>query len=307
MRLKSIVPATRKKLENVLESRQFGDIPFEFIFRERPVSGRQLKFRGKSLLAVEKGVIDKGWSVLVLVPMGGVVVSGVIGIVSTLFLLLGIWGYLFYLRLSERAFSAIKEREDKFRLLSEAANEGVVVHEEGRIIEANERFAEMLGYDLRDIIGADMFDYIDPEDRAAVKSRVKAGYDKPYEMSIRRKDASTLLVEASGRSMDYRGGTVRVVAMRDISTHKEMQGVLERVAQEWVTTFNAIPDLLSIHDKNFRIVRANRAFADFFGMTMAEVIGKTCHEVIHKTKEPIKACPFELSLKTRSKQTAEFL
>lgn len=303
---KSIVPLGEAEQKKLLESRQFGDIPFEPVFREMPASGSIVVHRDGIFMVVLKKTRWEGWSVLVLEPMKEVFAYGAIGVITTLFFLIGIGGYLSYLNFSEKALVRIKENEDKFKILSDSTNEGVVVHEDGTILEANDRFAEILGYPLSEMAGANIFDYIDPEDREDVRNRIKSGSDVSYELVMRRKDASPILVEACGRAMSYKGRTVRVTSVRDISSYKEMQNILERVAQEWVTTFNSIPDLLSIHDKNFRIIRANKAFADFFGMKMEEVIGKYCYEIVDKTHQPLKACPLGLSLKTRTKQTAEF-
>lgn len=35
--------------------------------------------------------------------------------------------------------------------------------------------------------------------------------------------------------------------------------------KEWSTTFNAISDSVSVHDRDFKIVKVNKVFADFMG------------------------------------------
>jgi len=35
---------------------------------------------------------------------------------------------------------------------------------------------------------------------------------------------------------------------------------IERAKREWESTFDAVSDLISIHDNKFRIIRANKAF-----------------------------------------------
>ncbi|MEW6600842.1 MAG: ATP-binding protein [Nitrospirota bacterium] len=62
-------------------------------------------------------------------------------------------------------------------------------------------------------------------------------------------------------------------------------------AQEWSKTFDSIPDLISIHSNDFRIIRANQALADFLGLKKEEMAGKYCFEVFHGTKVPIDGCP----------------
>jgi len=55
--------------------------------------------------------------------------------------------------------------------------------------------------------------------------------------------------------------------------------------------FNTISDYISIHDRNFRIVRANDALCKLFHQTEAELIGKTCHSVFHNRGVARSDCP----------------
>ncbi len=76
-------------------------------------------------------------------------------------------------------------------------------------------------------------------------------------------------------------------------------------AKEWRTTFDSITDLISIHDKNFKIRRVNKALADAFGTEPKELIGKTCYELFHGTKEPAQSCPHIRSIETKEPSMLE--
>ena len=76
-----------------------------------------------------------------------------------------------------------------------------------------------------------------------------------------------------------------------ISERKQAEEKIKHAAEEWRITFDSITDLVSIHDKNFRLVRVNKAFANVFKTAPAELIGKTCYELVHKTNEPPPNCP----------------
>jgi PAS domain S-box-containing protein len=64
--------------------------------------------------------------------------------------------------------------------------------------------------------------------------------------------------------------------------------------------------LVSIHDKDFKIVRVNSAFADAFKMKPEEITGRFCYELIHGTKEPPSFCPHKKTLDTKKPQRTEF-
>lgn len=78
---------------------------------------------------------------------------------------------------------------------------------------------------------------------------------------------------------------------RDITQRKQAEEETIRAKEEWETTFNTMPDLVSILDKHFHIVRANKAMTDRLGISQKEIIGKTCYEFMHGTTEPPPDCP----------------
>lgn len=92
----------------------------------------------------------------------------------------------------------------------------------------------------------------------------------------------------------------------EITEHRQSEEGLKQAADEWRTTFNSITDLVSIHDRDFRILRVNKAFADTFKMKPEEITGKPCYEVIHGTKEPPSFCPHRKALDTKEPQREEF-
>ncbi len=87
---------------------------------------------------------------------------------------------------------------------------------------------------------------------------------------------------------------------------KRAEENIKKAAEEWRTTFDSITELVSIHDKDFRLVRVNKAFADVFKMKPEELIGKTCYPLVHGTSEPVPSCPHMKTLETKKPAAAEF-
>ncbi len=54
---------------------------------------------------------------------------------------------------------------------------------------------------------------------------------------------------------------------------------------------NTLPHVVTIHDPEMRIIKANRAAQEFLGLKMEDLIGKKCFELFHGTKEPPPDCP----------------
>jgi len=137
-------------------------------------------------------------------------------------------GALFRRRSEER----LRESEERFRLLSEAAVEGVVIHDNGIIIDANRRLCEMFGYELGELLGANIFDLPAPEYLDTIMDHVRSGSTARYEVEGRRKDGSTFVAEITGRPMLYRGRPVRVATMHDVTERKRAEENARRLAAE---------------------------------------------------------------------------
>ena len=53
---------------------------------------------------------------------------------------------------------------------------------------------------------------------------------------------------------------------------------VEKAKSEWETTFDAVTDLITIRDKDYRIIRANKAAFKRYGLKPEQMIGKKCFE-----------------------------
>ncbi len=126
----------------------------------------------------------------------------------------------------------LRDSEERFRGLSEAAFEAILVHDGGRIVDVNQALCDLGGYSWHELVGRDGFDLIDPEHREAVYRNLLAEHAGPYEVECLRRDGSRIPVEVQGRSFPYRGQVHRVVAVRDVSERKKAERVRESLIRE---------------------------------------------------------------------------
>jgi PAS domain S-box-containing protein len=80
---------------------------------------------------------------------------------------------------------------------------------------------------------------------------------------------------------------------------------LEKMVKEWELTFNSVRDMITVHDNEFRILKANKAFCDTYGGDQESFKGRYCYEVIHKTDGPIGECVHLRSIETKQPCTIE--
>jgi two-component system cell cycle sensor histidine kinase/response regulator CckA len=78
-----------------------------------------------------------------------------------------------------------------------------------------------------------------------------------------------------------------------------------KTKSEWETTFDAVTDLITIQDKDYRIVRANASAFKRFGLRPEEMIGKRCFEALHQSNTPCEGCFVTEALKTKKPASGE--
>lgn len=79
---------------------------------------------------------------------------------------------------------------------------------------------------------------------------------------------------------------------------------VEASKEKWERTFDALSDILTIQDKDMRILQANRAAYDFSGEPDGGLIGKHCWELFCKAKESCDCCPVVQTLNDKKGHSA---
>jgi PAS domain S-box-containing protein len=67
---------------------------------------------------------------------------------------------------------------------------------------------------------------------------------------------------------------------------------------EWETTFNAVTDLITIRDRDYHIIRANKAAFRRYGLEPEKIVGKSCYELFHQRAVPCDGCYVNEAIKT---------
>ena len=141
------------------------------------------------------------------------------------------WNQTLERRVARRT-AELKQSEERFRQLVDATFEGIVISENGVIIDGNPQIATMLGAGLVDMIGRPVTDFIAPESHALVIRRINEGFEAPYEFTGLRLDGTKVPMEAHGRMMSWQGKDARVTALRDLTSKKLAEARLEAQKSE---------------------------------------------------------------------------
>lgn len=175
---------------------------------------------------------------------------------------------------------SLHESEERFKKLTEASFEGIAIHDKGKILEANQNFAKMFGYELNDVIGMHALDFTAQESRDLVLKNIVSGYEKPYEVVGLRKDGSTFQVEVRGKAISYQGRVVRVTALRDITERKKAEKALEESVKRFQFLVESINIGIGQVDDNQIVTHVNDKMCRMIGFNKSELIGQPCTNFI---------------------------
>lgn len=102
------------------------------------------------------------------------------------------------------------------------------------------------------------------------------------------------------------------VAERTVELHRQIKekdrakAQAIRAKEEWERTFDAVPDLISIHDRELRMIRANKAVTQLLDIPPRQLRKKSCYEWFHGMDTPPSFCPLLKLIADQQVHTAEF-
>lgn len=123
----------------------------------------------------------------------------------------------------EKQNTLLAEQNERFRTLSEAAFEGILIHDDGHIIEVNQAIERMFGYQRADLPGKNVLEFVTPEFREIALEHIRTKNEHPYKAEGIRQDGSNFPIEIQAKTMPYEGREARVVSVRDMSWRKALE------------------------------------------------------------------------------------
>ncbi len=203
-------------------------------------------------------------------------------------------GFLIDVTEQRSAEQALRASEAKYRRLHDAMRDAFVsVDMEGHILECNEAYLEMLGYDEQDIKKLTYMD-LTPEkwhehEADIVKHQIiPRGFSEIYEKEYTRKDGSVFPVEL--RTVLFRDDRGKPEFMwatvRDITERRKFEGSLKQAIAYNRSLIEASLDPLVTIGSDGKITDVNKATEQATGYSREELVGKDFSECF---TDPVKA------------------
>jgi PAS domain S-box-containing protein len=182
---------------------------------------------------------------------------------------------------------ALRESEERYRLLFELSPDSIAVYQEGKVFYANPSTLRLLGLEKpEEIIGKPMLDFVHPDYRKLVieRSRQQEANGKPaspVEEKFIRRDGNSVDVEVLAAPFQFRGKPSHLVISRDITERKRADEMLREKEERFRATFENASVGVCIVGLDGALLQVNRPMCEMFGYSREELERMTVNTIAH--------------------------
>jgi PAS domain S-box-containing protein len=180
----------------------------------------------------------------------------------------------------KRQEEALRESEQRFRLLVEQSVDGILVHDaQSRYVDANPAACRILGYSREEILGLTVADMVEEEEIPRIApdvARFASGQQMPSHYRCRRKDGSVFIGEVTGTLLPN-GRFLGI--LRDVTERSRVEEALRHAQEEQQIILDNAPAMIWYKDTQNRILRVNASAAQSLGLQKEAIEGKPTSEL----------------------------
>ena len=179
---------------------------------------------------------------------------------------------------------ALKESEQRFRLLSENSKDIVCLHKiDGTYLYVSPSITRLMGYLPEQLLGNTPFEYFHPDDFNQPPSKtgnLRKFTSRNMQYRFRKKDGSYLWLETT--TQPIYGKNRKMISLqttsRDITDRVQALQELHKKEKEFRNLAENAPTIIHRLDKEMRYTYCNRTFTKLFGTAPEAILGKTPQE-----------------------------
>jgi len=207
-------------------------------------------------------------------------------------------GVIFDITERKKADEALRETEERYRLLIERQKEGLcIVDLEEQFVFCNPAGEEVFGVPHGNLVGRNLREFTTTDTFELIRKQTekrRSGESSSYEIEITRLDGEKRqLLTTATPWLDKDGRIVGALAIfRDETNRKRAERDVRRQADLLQKTFDSMTDAVFILDAASppsapSILECNEAASSVFGYEKAEMLGKST-DFLHVNKETLK-------------------
>jgi PAS domain S-box-containing protein len=185
----------------------------------------------------------------------------------------------------KKAEDALRESEERYRLLVDISPDAVLIHSGGKITYLNPAALAMLGAKGPDeILGKNILELIHPDSRDTVRKNIEKDLDgektPAIELHMLRLNGTTIVAEGRGVKTTFKGKPAIQVAIRDVTERKRMEEQLRESENTHRSMIDQANDGICVVQDDV-IKMCNRRASEFMGDSIENMMGKVFTDFIH--------------------------
>jgi PAS domain S-box-containing protein len=205
----------------------------------------------------------------------------------------------------KQAEEALADEATRRRILVDQSRDGIVILDQnGKVYEANQRFAEMLGYSPKEVAQLHAWDWDTQWTREQLLGMIQSvdAAGDHFQTYHRRKDGTVYDVEISTNGAVCAGQKLVFCVCRDITERKQSEEALQAEKNKLQSVMGAMEDGLSIQDKDYNIIYQNEPSRIAAG---GNYVGEKCYRAYEGREEVCEGCPVGKAFRNGKSHTAE--
>ena len=189
-----------------------------------------------------------------------------------------------------QAEEALKQSEERYRLISENMMDVVCLHDpDSRYVYVSPSSEIVVGYAPEELLGRSPYDFFEPEDRERIlaPSHLKATHGKVPDVAVykaRKKDGSCIWLETKTKPVPTPDGSLRYIltASRDVTERKEAEEALKLSEEKFRSIFeNAVMGIFQT-TVDGRVLSVNPTGARMHGYDSPEEMTESVSDIGHQ-------------------------
>jgi PAS domain S-box-containing protein len=191
---------------------------------------------------------------------------------------------------------ALKRSEEKFRTLAEQSPNMIFINKKGRIVFANKKCEEMMGYKLKEFYSPDFnfLSLIAPEHIDLIKKlfakHMKGHEVPPYEYALLTKKGERIETIITTKLMDFEGEKAILGIVTDITKRKEAEKALREEKEFTEKAIDTQLDTFFLFDPNTgKAIRWNKQFQEVSGYKDEEIAAMKAPDSYYSKEDLEKA------------------
>lgn len=176
----------------------------------------------------------------------------------------------------KQAATRLQESEYRFRKFADISTEGIIIHNEGIIVDVNPAVRAISGFEPEELIGQTLWAMSSPESDAQVGQVMLGNYQNRYEVRTRKKNGEIMDAEIEARTIPFGDENLRVLVYRDVTHQVQVRQALEFYQH----IFQNASEAIVTTDTNSLITRINPSGIQMFGYEESEAIGQNIVELL---------------------------